>query len=105
MTDEDVDPAAVLALPMQDNDANAATVRDYLVKLLAAVWAEGECFSVKRPFGNSGWHFDVYTALARGGLVTATFDEVGWLDMDSAAEGRADQLIAAAIRHLGGTNG
>ena len=42
----------VLNLPMQDNDAGAATIRDYLVALVREVWRERDGFSGKRPFGN-----------------------------------------------------
>ena len=37
--------AQVLALPMQQpNDADAATIRDCLIQLLAELWREGEMF-------------------------------------------------------------
>lgn len=90
----------VLDLPMQQpNDADAATVRDYLVKLLATLWEEGEGFSGKRPFGNSGWDYDLFPPLIRAGLVRGEFDEDGYIeDLDDRT---ANQLVAAAIRELG----
>ena len=36
------------------NDADAENIGEYLKALLSAVWHEGESFSGKRPFGNSG---------------------------------------------------
>ena len=54
-----VTPAEVLALPLPDNDAGAATVRDYLKSLLSTLWLEKDGFSGKRPFGNSGWTYDL----------------------------------------------
>ena len=39
----------ILMLTMQPNDANAATVREYLLALLKEVWREGEGFNGKRP--------------------------------------------------------
>lgn len=59
----------VLTCTMPENDAGAATVRDYLVKLLETVLEEGESFSGKRPFGNSGWEWEMPQALMDGGLV------------------------------------
>jgi hypothetical protein len=97
-------PAAaprILDLPLGDNDAGAATVRDYLIKLLGEVWKDGEGFSGKRPFGNSGWEYELYRPLVAAGLVDGELDEQGYIsDVDDTA---ADQLIAAAIRELGGT--
>ena len=92
-------PAQVLACPMPEgNDAKASTIRDYLVNLLAKVWREAEGFSGKRPFGNSGWDWDLFNALAQGGLVTATFDDEGWVDEIDEAVGH--RLIADAIEAL-----
>lgn len=70
----------ILAIPMQRNDAGAATVGEYLVKLSAEVWREGECFSGKRPFGNSSWELEVYEALARAGAIVGRIDTDGYLE-------------------------
>lgn len=92
------DPSAVLACPMDDNDAGADTIRTYLVALLEQLWKWGEEFGGKRPFGNSGWEYELYTPLAKAGFISGTFDSDGYVDeMDSDA-GRA--LITAAIKHL-----
>lgn len=88
----------VLDCPMRDNDAGADTVRTYLVALLSEVWRHRECFGGKRPFGNSGWQYELYTALAQRGYITGEFDEDGYLDdVDSDA---GDRLIADAIQYL-----
>jgi hypothetical protein len=96
-------PAEILATPMQQpNDAEAATIRDYLVKLLADLWSEQESFDSKRPFGNSCWENDLYLALVKAGIVEGVVDDEGWLDeMDDEAEEKANQLIAQAIQSLG----
>ncbi len=53
-----------------DSDAgNQITVRDYFRELLTALWEEKEGFSGKRPFGNSGWEYEVHIALAKAGFV------------------------------------
>lgn len=48
---------------LADNDAGAKTPREYFRKLLKALWEEGDSFSGKRPFGNSGWDSDLFDAL------------------------------------------
>ncbi len=52
-------PEEVLDIKLPDNDAGAATVRDYLKVLLLKVWQEDEEFDGKRPFGNSCWWTDI----------------------------------------------
>lgn len=84
--------AEVLALPMARNDAGAATIRDYLVAIVERVWDEGEGFSGKRPFGNSGWDWELYDALSKAGELPITHGEV-----DS---GEGDRLIRSAIEAL-----
>ena len=96
-------PQEVLAIPLPANQhsfpRSAKTVRDALLAIVAVVWEEGESFSGKRPFGNSGWEFDLYVPLVRASLVRGAFDEYGYLeDVDDAA---ADALILAAIHALG----
>lgn len=88
----------ILALPMEETDVDASTIRDYLKKLLSAIWAEGESFSGKRPFGNSGWQRDLELALVRGGAVTGKLDNDGYLDdIDGPA---AQKAIVDAIDAL-----
>jgi hypothetical protein len=88
--------AEILAVPMGDNDADAATVGDYLGKLLLEVWREGEGFSGKRPFGNSGWEWELYAALGRAGVVGG-LDEDGYWNGNREDERRASELIERAI--------
>jgi hypothetical protein len=95
---EDQVSAAVLAAPMEKNDAEAASVGDYLIRLLTGVWEEGEGFDGKRPFGNSSWEEDIYLALVRAGLVGGVINAQGYLDdVDDAT---ANTLVTAAIRSL-----
>lgn len=91
-------PQEILALSMEDNDAKASTIRDYLVSIVAKVWKEGESFGGKRPFGNSGWEHELYKPLIKANLIDGRFDEDGYLeDCDSDA---GDRLIAEAIEYL-----
>lgn len=85
----------ILNCPLPQNDSGADTVRGYMVALLRAVFEHGEGFSGKRPFGNSGWEWDLRQAFLDAGLIPAhEADE--W--------GRYDQLIDAALAELGGTS-
>lgn len=87
---------AVLNLRLHpDNEAHAATIRDYLTALLTRVWTENEEFSGKYPFGNSDWQYDLYGALADAGLIN--HDEKD--EYVDTAEG--DRYILAAITALG----
>lgn len=88
----------VLDVKMHMNDANAETVRDYLKALLLKLWKEDEGFSGKRPFGNSGWQYEVHYALAKADLIKCEFDEDG--DLVDYDQDHADKLILEAIKTL-----
>lgn len=49
----------LLATPLPENDSGADTVGGYLGALLERLLDDGEAFSGKRPFGNSGWEWDL----------------------------------------------
>lgn len=76
----------VWACPMESNDAKVTTVGAYMLALARAVWVEGEEFSGKRAFGNSGWYEPVYEALVDAGFAT---------DADSA-----DKLVVKTLDHF-----
>lgn len=92
------DANQILNLPMQANDAEASTVKDYLKALLIELWAQGERFSGKRPFGNSGWDYDLFKPLVVAGLVAGKFDEDGYIEV--LDEDSAEKLIEEAIDAL-----
>lgn len=98
----DLTPQQILDTPMGRNGADAATVRDYLVKLLYDLWHQGMEFDTKRPFGNSGWHYEVFRALVEAGHITGQFDEGGCLE--DCDDERGDDLIRSAIKSLGGAS-
>lgn len=60
---------SILDTPMQENDADAATIRDYLKALLLRLWEQGEGFDGKRPFGNSGWN-TIFTKPSPSGSIS-----------------------------------
>lgn len=79
-------------------DLGECTIRHYLISLAAAVWDDGEGFSGKRPFGNSGWQWDVYCALADGGFITGHREEDGyWTELD---EERGNDILAELFHYL-----
>lgn len=92
-------PENVLSCPMEENDAGATTVREYFLELLSVLWEEEQGFSAKRPFGNSGWQYDVYLALAKAGLVDGiVLDSWGYIESFTRADQiAADDLIQKAI--------
>lgn len=83
-----------------DSDAGEnLTVRDYLHALLETLWDEEEGFSGKRPFGNSGWKYEIYSPLVAGGFISGSLDEDGnATDVDDEHAGEyVRKLIAAAF--------
>jgi len=85
---------SILDLPMQENDAVASTVRDYLIRLLRGVWVDGESFNGKRPFGNSSWQDEVYRTLGTAGLIKVDGEGCPY-DYEAAEE-----LVLMAINAL-----
>lgn len=85
---------AILDLPMEENDSGADTVRGYFKALLRELIQEEEGFSGKRPFGNSGWQYELYRPLVKAGAVAGD-DEGEAQDTDAA-----DALIQSAVDAL-----
>lgn len=83
-----------LGVRLSSDAGDDITVRDYLRELLITLWEEGESFSGKRPFGNSGWEYDLYKPLIAGGFIPGELDEDGYVD-------KIDEKIAAKyVRNL-----
>ena len=74
---------------------HVVSVREYFKEILKVLWKEGELFSGKRPFGNSGWQYDIYAVLIKGGFISGKLDSDGYVDeMDIKA---ADKFILNQI--------
>lgn len=56
------------------------SIREYLCELLSTLWKEGESFSGKRPFGNSGWDYDLFEPLIRAGVINGSLDPDGGIN-------------------------
>lgn len=91
-------PEEVLELPMGNDSTSADTIKEYLILLLATLWDVGESFSGKKPFGDSGWEYELYEALANAGLIDAVRDEDGYFE--SVDDVKAHRIIAEAIDGL-----
>lgn len=86
-------PQQILELPMPENNANAPTIRDYLITLLADLWELGSDFSSKRPFGDTDWQWTIYNLMIDAGWVQGEHH-------DSSVVKECDRLMDRAIRHL-----
>lgn len=74
------------------------TIKEYLKTLLLTLWAERESFSGKRPFGNSGWEYDLYIPLIKAGAISGELDEDDCInEVDEIA---AAKVISRAIKAL-----
>lgn len=95
----DASLSSALDVRFNSDVGDNVTVRDFLRELLDTLWMEAEGFSGKRPFGNSGWQFDIYAALIRAGYIDGTLDVDGCVeDIDTAtAEKYVQKLIIAAF--------
>ncbi len=69
----------LLSCKMQKNDSGVNTVKRYFKELLFLLWRDSEGFSGKRPFGNSDWESEVFTAWVTAGLLKGKLDEEGYL--------------------------
>lgn len=91
MTVRDLDIREIMMLPMQENDADAKTIGQYIMILGATLFEEEESFSGKRPFGNSSWIYDAYIPLVKAGIIDGEIDEeFGWLN-------KVDDVAGAAV--------
>jgi hypothetical protein len=93
------DGKAILAIEFECDELDGrVTIGGYLIKLLETLWEEGEGFSGKRPFGNSGWERDLYKPLIAAGVIRGELDEDGYIErVDDSAGAKA---IFAAIAAL-----
>ena len=77
------------------------TVKEYLKELLLELWTEAECFSGKRPFGNSDWQYDIYQVLIKNKIISGALDEDDYIDeFDRDDADAADEIIKKVIKQL-----
>ena len=101
---------AILNAPLADGNywgRDGATIRDYLVELLARLW-QGEATPKFGMVGESDWQYDLYVPLYQLGLIPGWRDGYGIgyrTDGTDHPEDqtRAEMLIVGAIGQLGKT--
>lgn len=89
----------ILDLEFESGDLNTTiSIRDFFKKLLTTLFEKGECFSGKRPFGNSGWDWDLKICLVKNAIIKGEYDSKydDW-DFDSK---EADKKILELISEL-----
>lgn len=92
----------ILDAPFYYEDADVDSLREYFHALLHQLWVEGEGFSGKRPFGNSGWDFDIYRGLIMVGATEGEviYDEDGYLVDIKVKDYRiTNGLVVELIKH------
>ena len=54
-------------------------------------------FNGKRPFGNSGWKYNVYAPLTKAGLISGSLDDDGYVESLDAKETAAEDYVQKLI--------
>lgn len=75
-------------------DLGRVSFRTYFKKLLTKVIVEEEAFSGKRPFGNSGWFYELAAGLVKHKLIPGTQD-----DPDLA---KAEAVLVTMVAEMAG---
>ena len=75
------------------------SIREYFIDLLTTLWEEEDGFSGKRPSGNSGWKYEVYTCLVKHEIVKGRLGEDGYLE--EIDEPKAKKVVLEMIKMLG----
>lgn len=88
---------SALEVRFESDAGDGITVRDYLRSLLAELWIRQEGFSGKRPFGNSGWHYELLTPLVKAGFIDGTINEDCWADFTDEQMEKAHAYVAQLI--------
>lgn len=89
----------ILELKFESTDlGKEISIKDFFKELLTTLFIEGEGFSGKRPFGNSGWDWDLKICLAKNEVIKGEYDSKydDW-DFDSQ---EADKKIFELIKEL-----
>lgn len=98
MGKSNIDIDEVLAFTYDKWDLGKCSIRHYLVELGQRCWTENEGFSGKRPFGTSGWRWDVFGALVAGSFVDRIVEDDGSvLECDELA---AETLLTKCFKRL-----
>jgi hypothetical protein len=76
MTDKEI-----LELRFYSNDLDVEiTIKDFFKELLKKLFEDRDCFSGKRPFGNSDWDGDLCVCLIENKIVNGEIDKYGYIE-------------------------
>lgn len=96
MTEEII--LAALDTEFESMDIGRVTARQYLKQLLGDLLEKGESFSGKRPWGNSGWEYELAVPLILAGAISGAVDEDGYAEVADESEYRT--ALAAMVEAL-----
>ena len=87
---------------MTTGDLEGYLVKEYLEQLLLKLWNQGESFSGKSPFGNSGWENDLIVSLVTAGAIEGTIelDEQGYINDVHYDKREANKYVSDMIRSI-----
>lgn len=86
----------IFKLPVMRHDLGASIpLGEYFYQLFTMLWNENESFNAKRPWGNSGWDYDVYVTLIKHGLISGSLDEDDYIESFNIEE--ASQYVLNEI--------
>ena len=89
---------AALDTKFESMDLGNITARGYLKRLLSDLLTQGESFSGKRPFGNSGWEHDLAKPLIMADAIKGSIDEDGYAEVKD--EDEYEQALIALVEAL-----
>jgi len=82
--------SGLLDIELEDNDSGKATLGGFLAGMID--------LETKRPYGNSGWEWDLFAALVRAGKIDGTFNEYG--EVENVDTNEAHALIEQAAKEI-----
>ena len=70
-------------------ESETVTLKQYFHMLLLKLWISEEVFDGRRPWGNSGWTYDVFVVLIKNGLIPGKIDNEGFVEEVDVDEAKA----------------
>lgn len=97
-----MDYQKVLLLKFHSTDLDRdVTVKEFFVELLTTLFRKKECFSGKRPFGNSGWDYDLAVCFVKNKVIPGSIEDLGDGDFDCDYEySDFDNAILDLIKNI-----
>lgn len=91
----------ILELEFESTDlGETITIKEFFKRLLTTLFEEEECFSGKRPFGNSGWDYDLCICLAQNGIIDSDCQDKGGFTIWDYNSAEANRKIFELIKEL-----